>query len=119
MGLLDRIQKIETPESVIAVSGIKYRIKGLSGLDASVLASRSERDSKKRKQSGLSRLTIDYYYLSECVSDAESGETLTPEQWAIVPRQHTAPIVVEVMKLNGLDDQDVERDPKESSTIAT
>lgn len=119
MSLLDKIKKIEVPESVITVDGIKYRITGKSGLDASAIGAASEATNKKRKSAGLSRMSMDYFYLADCVSEHESGETLTPEQWATVPRKHTAPIVVEVMRLNGLDDEDVQRDPKESSTTET
>lgn len=119
MGLLDRIQKIQTPESSITVDGIRYRVKGLSGLDASTIATDSERENKRRKQAGLKRLSLDYFYLAQCVTEYDSGETLTPEQWASATRKHTAPIVVEVMRHNGLDDEDIERDPKESGTIET
>lgn len=119
MSLLDRIQKIATPESVITVDGIKYRVEGKSGLDAASIATTAETSNKKRKASGLKRLSLDYFYLAECAKEVETGETLTPEQWATIPRKHTSPIVVEVMALNGLDDQDIERDPKESSTTET
>ena len=119
MSLLDRIQKIETPESVVTVDSIKYRLKGKSGLDAGEIGATAETTNKRRKQDGLKRLSLDYFYLSACVSECESGETLTPEQWAIVPRKHTAPLVVEVMRLNGLDDEDIERDPKKSQETET
>ena len=119
MGLLDRIQKIQTPESVITVEGIRYRVKGLSGFDASSMNPDAERENKKRKHLGLKRLSLDYFYLEHCVCEAETGETLTAEQWAGVPRKHTAPIVVEVMNLNGLDDEDVQRDPKDLGATAT
>jgi hypothetical protein len=119
MSLLDRIQKLAAPESVVTVDGIKYRIVGKSGLDAASIATTAEAVNKKRKQAGLKKLSLDYFYLAECVSDAEASETLTPEQWAIIPRKHTAPLTVEVMRLNGLDDEDIERDPKESSTTET
>lgn len=119
MSLLDRIKKIETPESVVTVDGIKYRLTGKSGLDASGIATTAEVTNKKRKAAGQKRLGLDYFYLAECCCDAESGETLTPEEWAAAPRKHTSPLVVEVMRLNGLDDEDIERDPKESSTTET
>lgn len=119
MGLLDRIQKIETPASVITVDGIRYKVKGLSGLDASDLHTTAERENKKRKQTGQKRLSLDYFYLSACVSEAESNETLLPAQWAEVPRKHTSPVVVETMRLNGLDNEDIERDPKDLGTTET
>jgi hypothetical protein len=119
MGLLDKIAKIEQPSSDVTVDGIKYRIVGKSGLDGATIAMNAEAVNKKRKAAGQKKLSLDYFYLSECVSEAGSGETLTPEQWAVVQRKHTSPLVVEVMRLNGLDDQDIERDPKESSTTET
>ena len=119
MGLLDKIQKIETPKSSVTVDEIKYVIIGKSGLDGASIATNAESVNKKRKASGQKKLSLDYFYLAECVSEAGTGETLTPEQWATIPRKHTSPLVVEVMRLNGLDDQDIERDPKESDTTAT
>lgn len=119
MSLLDKIKKIETPESIINVDGIKYRVKGLSGLDGSLVYAAHDATNKKRKAAGLKKMSLDYFFLAECVTDVESGESLTPEQWSTVPRKHTAPLVVEVMALNGLDDQEIERDPKESSTTET
>lgn len=119
MGLLDKISKVTMPQSVVTVDGIKYKVTGLSGLDSSALITDAERENKKRKQAGLKKLSLDYFYLASCVSESESGESLTPEQWANVPRKHTSPLVVEVMAQNGLDDQDVQRDPKESSTTET
>lgn len=119
MGLLDKIQKIETPTSDVTVDEIKYHIVGKSGLDGANIATNAELVNKKRKASGQKKLSLDYFYLAECVSEAGTGETLTPEQWATIPRKHTSPLVVEVMRLNGLDDQDIERDPKESGTTAT
>ena len=113
MSLIDLIQKIETPESVITVDGIRYRVVGKSGLDSGGIAMACEQSNKKRKQAGLKRISLDYFYLAECVSQVDTGETLTAEQWANVHRKHTAPIVVEVMRNNGLDDQDIERDPKD------
>ncbi len=114
MSLLDRIKKIEAPESRVTVDGIKYLCVGKSGLDASNIATSAEATNKKRKSQGLKKLSLDYFYLAECVSS--DGETLSAEEWSQVPRKHTAPLVVEVMRLNGLDDEDIERDPKESST---
>lgn len=114
MGLLDKIQKIAAPESVITVDGIRYKVRGISGLDASELHVASERENKRRKQSGQKRLSLDYFYLAACVSEAESGETLQAAQWAEVSRKHTSPIVVETMQLNGLDNEDIQRDPKDS-----
>jgi len=119
VSLLDRIKKIESPESVVTVEGIKYRCVGKSGLDASNIATTAEATNKKRKGQGLKRLSLDYFYLAECVAEFTDGETLTAEEWASVPRKHTAQLVVEVMRLNGLDDEDIERDPKESSTTET
>lgn len=119
MGLLDRIQKLQRPESVVVVDAIRYKVCGLSGLDASSVSADADRENKRRKQAGLKRLSLDYFYLSACVTELESGETLTPEQWGTVPRKHTAPLVVELMSHNGLDDEDIERDPKDSGTTAT
>lgn len=119
MGLLDKIQKLKQPESIVTIDAIRYKVIGLSGLDASLIATDAERVNKKRKNANQGRLSLDYFYLAKCVSECETDETLTAEQWAIVPRKHTAPLVVEVMKLNGLDNEDVERDPNESSTTET
>lgn len=115
MSLADKVAKITVEHSFLTVLGIKFRVTGKSLLDGSEVVSAAHAANKKRS----TKLPIDAYWLSACVEDASDGSTMTPEQWAAAPKQITGSLIVEIMRLNNLDDEDIERDPKGSSATET
>jgi hypothetical protein len=44
---------------------------------------------------------------------------MSADEWMKQPRNITGPLVSVVMQLNGLDDEDLERDPKDNGTTET
>lgn len=115
MSLLDKLKKIEVPSTTVTVCGIRFKVSGKSLLDGSKITADATAANKKRAV----KLPVDAFWLAHCVQDAEDGSTLTAEEWSEQPKQLTGPLLVETMRVNSLDDEDVERDPKDSSTTAT
>lgn len=111
MSLNDKLQKLVCPTEVVTLAGVKFRCTGKSLLDGGEITAKASR--KKNKRAGY----VDACWLSECVEDAEDGSRLSADEWMRQPRNITGPLVSVVMQLNGLDDEDLERDPKDSGTI--
>lgn len=113
MSLSDKLKKITCPSEVVTVAGIKFLCTGKSLLDGGEITAKASK--KKVKKAGY----LDACWLAECVEDADDHSKLTPEEWMAQPRSITGPLVKVVSSLNGLDDEDLERVPKESDTTAT
>ena len=118
MSLRERLQAKGLPESTITVSGEKFLIVGLSR------SSRSSLFASCKKADGKSDVNkLESMLLSKCVLDPESREQVFGvdecSQWDGLPASITGPLMAEIMKLNGLDDDDVGREVKNSDTTAS
>jgi hypothetical protein len=113
MSLSDKLSKVATPSEVVSIHGIRFRCCGKSLLDGGEISAKAAK--RKTKRVGF----MDACWLEACVEDADDGSKLSADDWMKQPRSVTGPLVSVVMRLNGLDDQDLERDPKDSSTTET
>lgn len=113
MSLIDKLQKVQCPSEVVTVAGIRFRCVGKSLLDGGQITAKASR--RKSKAAGY----VDACWLSECVEDADDGSKMSADEWMKQPRNITGPLVSVVMQLNGLDNEDLERDPKDGGTTET
>lgn len=112
--LRERLEKRGREETILTIRDERFLVVELpKGQRAEVLA--RNRDGKGRLKPGL-----DAEFLSLCVHDPESGQPLyTVEEsagWDKLGSGFTGPLIAEVMRLNGLDDEDVGRQKKKSAT---
>lgn len=113
MGLRERLAKVGLPQTVLTVMGEKLLVKGLTRTRrAEVLASATNAKGKVDSQK------VEGLLLSECVFDNDTGEPVYSaaewQAWGELPAAITGPLFGEVMKLNGLDNDDVGREVKNS-----
>lgn len=113
MSLSDKLQQIQLPSEIVTIHSIRFRCCGVSLLTGSEISAKATR--KKNRPSGY----LDACWLAECVEDAEDGSKMTADAWMKQPKCITGPLVVVVMQLNGLDDEDLERDPKKQDSTET
>ena len=110
MSLSEKLKKVTVPSEIVTVSGIRFRCIGKSLLDGAEITAKAAK--KKVKKPGY----LDACWLAECVEDVDDGSKMTAEEWISQPRKITGPLIAVISKLNGLDDEDLERDPKESDS---
>lgn len=111
MSLSDRLKKRSCPSEVVTIDGERFRVTGLS-LNATAAIT-----AKSRKKDGkLDGEKMDRLLLEACVSDTDDGSSLTAEEWGQQPRAFTGPLMSEVMRLCGMDKDDIDRDPKDSGS---
>lgn len=113
MSLSDKLKKITCQSETVTVDGIRFKCSGKSLLDGGEISAKASR--KKTKRAGY----LDACWLAECVEDADDGSKLTADEWMNQSKHITGPLITVVMQLNGLDNDDLERDPKDSGTTAT
>lgn len=113
MSLSEKLKKVELKSEIVSVQGIRFKCCGKSLLDGGEISAKASR--KKIKRPGY----LDACWLEACVEDPDDGSTMTAEQWMGQPKAITGPLISVVMQLNGLDDEDLDRDPKDSGTTET
>lgn len=113
--LRERLRTIEKPESTLTIRGEKFLVVGLTRTHrAEVFAACRKADGKAdtAKMEGV--------LLSSCVRDPESREELfSPDDWRSwddLPAAITGPLVAEILSLNGMDNDDIGREVKNSGT---
>ena len=115
MSLRQRLQSAAPPETIITVLGERFSVRGLSRSRRSdVFAACRDADGK----SDFKRL--EGVMLSACVRDPSDGSEIYSEdewqQWDQLPAGITGPLVAEIMRLNGMDEDDVGREVKNFGT---
>ena len=113
MSLSDKLKKINCPSEIVTIDGIRFKCSGKSLLDGGEISAKANR--KKNRKAGF----LDACWLAECVEDADDGSKMTADEWMSQPKRITGPLIVVVMELNGLDNDDLERDPKDLGTTET
>lgn len=113
--LRDRLEARSPEESLLTIRGERFKITELpKGKRAEVIARHRDKDGKISP-------TLDGEMLSSCVFDPESGCAIysvdESAKWDALGSGFTGPLMAEVMKLNGLDNDDVGREVKKSETV--
>lgn len=106
MSLAEKIKRKERRSEVVEVQGVKFRITGKGTLGKSEVFA----DIRKRK------LNMDAAFLAAYVTEAETGEAASYEDWCNSDEDISGPLVAVVMSVAGLDKDDLKRDPNDSST---
>lgn len=112
--LRERLEKRGREESILTIRGERFKVVELpKGQRAEVIA--RNRDSK-----GKLKTSLDAEFLSLCVCDPDDGCPVytigESAMWDALGSGFTGPLMAEVMRLNGLDDDDVGREVKKSET---
>jgi hypothetical protein len=113
MSLRERLKAIKPTQVEVTVCGTKFLVVGLSKTKrAEVYASVS------KPGKAIDADQMENAFLSECVVDPESQQPVfardESEEWGAIPAQITGPLFSEVMRINGLDNDDVGRKVKNS-----
>jgi hypothetical protein len=113
MSLRDKLKGIKPTQVEITVCGTKFLVVGLSKTKrAEVYASVS------KPGKSIDADQMENAFLSECVVDPDTQQPVfsreESSEWGGVPAQITGPLFGEVMRLNGLDNDDVGRKVKNS-----
>lgn len=105
MSLAEKLRTATCPKETVSVSGLSFTVSGLSIAAVGKLTAKF-----RRKDGSLDGNSLDLALLSECVCDADDASKATPSEWRDVPRAITGPLMKVVLRLNGLDGDDI--DPK-------
>lgn len=107
MASMEMIKRKERRSEVVEVAGSRFRVTG-KGWSArgEVMA-----DIRRKKLSNW-----DAAFLATYVSDAETGESWSYEQWCDADEDIAGPLMSVVLSVSGMDKEDLKRDPKGSST---
>jgi len=113
MSLREKLKAIKPTQVEVTVCGTKFLVIGLSKTKrAEVYASVSKAGKS------IDADAMENAFLSECVLDPETSvPVFTREEcseWGVIPAQITGPLFSEVMRINGLDNDDVGRKVKNS-----
>lgn len=112
-GLRERLKTAKCPEETLTIRGERYLVIGLlrsrrSELLASATTDKGKVDSRR----------LEGVLLSNCILDPDTREQVFTEdewqEWDGIPSVTTAPLMSEIMRLNGLDNDDVGREVKNS-----
>lgn len=112
-GLRERLQQAQRPETRLTILGETFVVVGLSRSERSrVFADHRKKDGSVDTQALEARL------LCLCVHDSEGCKVCDddPQWWDDLPAAYTGPLIAEIMRTNGMDDEDVGREAKNSST---
>lgn len=118
MSLRERLEAKPLQESFLTVRGEKFLVGELDG------ATRARLLADCRSKSGkLDSQKLEGVLLSACVKDPDDGLNLYSvdewEKWDKLGSGFRGPLMAEVMRLNGLDDDDVGRELKNSDTTTS
>jgi hypothetical protein len=106
MSLAEQLKKKAVATSNVKVDGMEFVVTGKSKADRSKLMA-----THRKKDGKLDGDKFDSAALESCVSMAD-GSTLTASEWDGIPSHITGPLMSEVMKVCGFDNDDIERSPK-------
>lgn len=114
MSLMQKLQEKKVLVETVEIDGDKFEVRGLSKLARSKVFAEARSKSGKVNSDKLESLL-----LCACVLDAATGEAICEpakwQEWESIPSHVTAPLVAAVMKVCGLDRQDL-GDPKDSDS---
>lgn len=118
MSLIEKLKAVKPASIVMEIDGMKFRIQGTTTSRKSELLAMS-RDARGQAIKGKA----DGLFLSECVSDDETGEKICDidnwSQWGSVAAHITGALMSQILKLCGLDNDDVGRTIKNSETTGS
>jgi hypothetical protein len=104
MTLGQRIKSIQPPEMVVTVYDERFLLRGMRRSERSQVYADSQGKDGKTDFAKLEGLV-----LTKCVLDPESKEQAIEDwtQWGDVPACITGPLIGQLMKLNGFDNDDL------------
>jgi hypothetical protein len=112
MSLLAKLKEKQVRTETIEVDGDKFELRGLSKLERSKVFA-SARNSKSGK---MDNDKLESLLLSACVFEPGGGAVTSDwKEWSGLPSHITGPLVAGVMRVCGLDQQDL-GDPKDSDS---
>jgi hypothetical protein len=113
--LRDRLKAKGRPEVEVTIDGDTYLVVGLPKSKRAEIYASVAKPGKS-----IDGDAIENAFLSECVFDPETKQPVIPREccgeWSDVMAMVTGPLFAEVMRLNGLDNDDVGRKVKNSET---
>lgn len=112
--LRDRLEARGPEHSFLTIRGERFKVLEIpKGERTEIIA--AHRDGK-----GKMLPTLDGALMSRCVRDEDGGEIYSPSEvakWDELGSGFVGPLMGEVMRLNGLDNDDVGREVKKSETV--
>ncbi len=106
MTLAEQLKKKPVAKSNVKLDGFEFVVTGKSKADrAKLMADHRKKDGK------LDGDKFDSAALAACVSMTD-GSSLSASDWDGVASHITGPLMTEVMKVCGFDNDDIERSPK-------
>ena len=115
--LRDRLESRGLEVSIVTIRGERFEVREVAK------STRADILARNRGKDGRFKPSLDGELLSECVFDPDSGQPLYSvgecHKWDGLGSGFTGPLMAEVMRLNGLDDDDVGRERKNSSTTGS
>lgn len=116
--LRERLEAKPLQQSIITIQGERFSVVEIDRAErarkfADCTTPKGDRDFVK----------LEGVMLSRCVSDPEADESVYSEdewkKWDTLGSSFTGPLMAEVMRLNGMDNQDVGREVKNSDTTTS
>lgn len=107
--LADRLKKKSVKQEWVTVEGDKYQVQGLTKRARGECFAKS----RSKKDGRLDNERLESMLLAECVCD-EAGEKAPGSVWEDVPSHITGRLMSVVMRVCGLDADDLS-DPKDSA----
>lgn len=111
MKLFDKIKKAPCKSELVTIDGDQFQVTGKTLNDTGAMMANA-----RKKNGRLDGDLLDRLLLEACVSDPATGETMSADEWGCVPRTITGPLMKVCLDLCGLDDEDIQRDPKDTGS---
>jgi hypothetical protein len=111
-----RLKSMAVPTVDVTIGGERFLLKGMQRIARSQIFADAKTKSGEfdsRKAEGL--------LLSHCVRDPQTGEAVLPnwEEWDEVPAMVTGPLINQLMKINGMDNDDLGKQEKNSEATSS
>lgn len=115
MSLRDKLLSAKPKEVLVTADGLDFLVVGLTKTERSTLFFDAKGQSKN-----IDPGKVENAFLTQCVLDPDSREqVMAGEEWDALPASITGALFAEVMRLNGLDNEDVGRVVKKSEATDT
>lgn len=112
MSLSDRLKEKQCRVATVTVDGLQFKVTGKTKRERGALFAQA-----RDKNGNLNSNKLESLLLEACVCDASDGSKCKADEWDTVPSHITAPLVAEIMRVCGLDKEDI--DPKDSDSTAS
>lgn len=114
MSLAEALRAKQCRSERIEVDGIAFLVNGKTKRERGALFARA-----RDKNGNINSEKLESILLEACVCDANDRSTVPANEWESVPSHITAPLIAEIMRVCGLDKEDLQKDPKDSDSTAS